>query len=81
MLKINLIPHWINNIDLGEKVCIGPFLTGTKVKLDDLDACHRMKMNDNAINKFKNRKQRIYMIFKQKEFKSKGDDLLALQFG
>ena len=80
MLEINLIPRWISNIDLEEKVCEVLFLTGTKVKLDDLDVCHRMKMNDNEINKFKNRKQRINMIFKQKEFKSKGDDLPALQF-
>ena len=81
ILEINLFPRWISNIDLEEKVCEVLFLTGTKVKLDDLDACHRMKMNDNVINKFKNRKQRINMIFKQKEFKSKGDDLPALQFG
>ena len=47
----------------------------------DLDACHRMKKKDKVIIKFKNRKQRNDVIFKRKELKSKGDDLLALQFG
>ena len=35
--------HLINNVDLEEKFCKALSLTGTKVKLDDLDACHRMK--------------------------------------
>ena len=47
----------------------------------DLDACHRMKKKDKVIIKFKNRKQRNDVIFKRKELKSKGDDLLALQAG
>ena len=34
-----------------------------------------------VIIKFKNRKQRNDLIFKRKELKSKGDNLLALQFG
>ena len=29
--------------DLEENVCKALYLTGTRVKLDDLDACHRMK--------------------------------------
>ena len=70
----------INNVDLEEKVCKELSLTDTKVKPDDLDACHRMKKKDKMIIKFKNRNQRN-MIFKQKELNSKGDDPLALQFG
>ena len=81
MLEINPVPHSMNNVDLEEKVCESLSLTGTKVKPDDLDACHRMKKKDKAIIKFKNRKQRNDMIFKRKEMKSKGDDLLAVQFG
>lgn len=38
MLEINLIPHSINNANLEEKVCKALSLTGTKVKLEDLDA-------------------------------------------
>ena len=81
MLEINPIPHSINNVDCEEKVCEALSLTGTKVKPDDLDACHRMNTKDKVIIKFKNRKQRNSMISKRKELKSKGDDLLALQFG
>ena len=54
MLEINPVPHSINNVDLS--------LTGTKVKPDDLDSCHRMKKKDNVIIKFKNRKQRNDVI-------------------
>ena len=79
MLEINPVPHSINNVDLEEKVCEVLSLTGTKVKPDDLDACHRMKKKDKVI-KFKNRKQRNDVIFNRKELKSKEDDLLALQF-
>ena len=56
-------------------------MTGTKVKPDDLDACHRIKKKNKVISKLKKRKQRNYVIFKRKELKSKGDDLPALQFG
>ena len=56
-------------------------MTGTKVKPEDLDACHRMKKKDKVIIKFKNRKQRNEVSFKQKELKSKGEDVLELQFG
>ena len=81
MLEINLVPHSINNVDLEEKVCEALSLTGTKIKPDDLDACYRMKKKDKVIIKFKNRKQRDDVIFKRKELKSKGNDLVALQFG
>ena len=82
ILKINPVPYLINNADLEEKVCKALSLTGTKVKLDDLDACHRMKKKDKVIIiKFKNRKQRNDVIFKWKELNSKGDDVPALPFG
>ena len=81
MLEINPIPHSINNDDLEENVCEALSLSGTKVKLDDLDACRRMQKKNKLIVKFKNRKQGNDMIFKRKDLKSKGDDLLALQFG
>ena len=80
MLEINPVHHSINNVDLEEKVCVVLFLTGTKVDPNDLDDCHRMKKKDKVIIKFKSRKQRNDVIFKRKELKSKGDDLLALQF-
>ena len=80
MLVINPVPHSINNVDFEEKVFKALSLTGTKVKPEDLDVCHRMKKKDKII-KFKNRKQRNEVIFKQKELKSKGEDLLALQLG
>ena len=64
MLEINPVLHSINNVDLEEKVCDALSLTGTKIKPDDLDACHRMKKKDKAIIKFKNRKQRNDVIFK-----------------
>ena len=81
MLDINSVPHSVNNVDLEEKVCKVRSFTGTKVKPDDLDACHRMKKKDKVIIKSKNRKQRHGVTFKRKELKSKGDDLVALQFG
>ena len=80
MLEINPVPHPVNNVDLEEKVCKTLSLTGTKVRLGDLDVCRRMKKKDQVIIKFKNRKQRNVLIFKQKELMSKGDDLVALQF-
>ena len=80
MLEINPILHSINNADLPEKACEALSLTGTKVEREDLDACYKMKKKDKAIFKFKNRKQRNGMIFKGKELKSKGHDLVALQF-
>ena len=81
MLEINPVPHSVNNADLEEKGCEALSLTGTEVKLDDPDACRRMKKKDKVITKFKNRKQRNNAIFKRKKLKSKRDDLLALQFG
>ena len=81
MLEINPVPHSINNVELEELVCETLSLTGTKVKPDVLDACYSLKKTDQMIIKFKNRKQRINMIFKWKELKSKGNDLIALQFG
>ena len=80
MLVINPVPHSINNVDFEKKVFKALSLTGTEVKPEDLDVCHRMKKKDKII-KFKNRKQRNEVIFKQKELKSKGEDLLALQLG
>ena len=56
VLEKNRVPHSINNVDLEEKVCEALSLTGTKVKPDNLDACHRMKKKDKVIIKFKNRK-------------------------
>ena len=56
MLEINHVPHSIDNVEIEEKVCEALPFTGTKVKLDDLDACHRMKKKDKVIIKFKNRK-------------------------
>ena len=81
MLELNPVPHSMNNVDLEKKVCEGLSLTDTKVKPDDLDACHRIKKKDKVIIKFKNRKQRNNVVFKRKELNSKEDDLLALQFG
>ena len=81
VLVINPVPHSINNVDFEEKVYKALSLTGTKVKPEDLDACHRMKKKDKMIIKFKNRKQRNQVIFKQKELKLKGENVLALQFG
>ena len=72
MLDINSVPHSVNNVDLEEKVCKVLSFTGTKVKPDDLDACHRMKKKDKVIIKFKNRKQRNDVILKRKELSQKG---------
>ena len=66
MLQINLVPYTINNVDLEKKVCEALTLTGTKVKLEDLDTCHRMQKKDKVMIKCKNRKQRNEVIFKQK---------------
>ena len=66
MLQINLVPYTINNVDLEKKVCEALTLTGTKVKLEDLDTCHRMQKKDKVMIKRKNRKQRNEVIFKQK---------------
>ena len=55
MLEINPVPHLISNAELEEKVFETLFLTSTKVKPDNLDACHRMKKKDKAIIKFRNR--------------------------
>ena len=56
-------------------------MTGTKVKPEDPDAYHKIKKKDKVIIKFLKRRQRNEVIFKQKGLKSKGEDLLALQFG
>ena len=53
MLETNPVPHSINNIDREEKVCESLCLTSTKVKSENLDACHRMKKKDKVIFKFK----------------------------
>ena len=79
MLEINPVLYSINSVDLEERVCKALPLTGAKVNSDDLGACQRMKNKDKMIIKFKNKKQKNDIIFKQKELKSKGDDLLALQ--
>ena len=72
MLEINHVPHSIDNVEIEEKVCEALSLTGTKVKPDDFDACHRMKKKDKVIIKFKNRKQRNDVTLKRKELSQKG---------
>ena len=69
ILEINPVLPSVKNVDLEEKVCDDLSLTGTKVKPDDLDACHRMKKKAKVIIKFKYRKQRGNVIFKWKELK------------
>ena len=52
-------------------------MTATKVKLGDLEVCHRMKKKNRVVIKLQNRKQTNNVIFKQKEFKSKEENLLV----
>ena len=64
ILEINLVLPSVKNDDLEEKVCDDLSLTGTKVRSNDLDACHRIKKKAKVIIKFKYRKQRGNVIFK-----------------
>ena len=78
ILEINTASLSINSVDLEEKVCEALSMTGTKVKLGDLEVCDRMKKKDRVVIKLQNRKQTKNVIFKQKEFKPKEENLLAL---
>lgn len=62
----------MNSVDLEEKVCKALSLTGSKVKPENLGACHRKKKKAKVITKFKHRKKRNEV---------KKEDLLSLQFG
>ena len=64
ILEINPVLPSVKNDDLEEKVCDDLSLTGTKVRSNDLDACHRIKKKVKVIIKFKYRKQRGNVIFK-----------------
>ena len=81
MLEINPVPQSISNDELEQSVCHVLSLTGTTVKPDDIQVCHRMKNKEKVIIKFKDRKQRNEVMFKRKELKSKTAELRALQFG
>ena len=48
----------MNSVDLEEKVCKALSLTGSKVKPENLGACHRKKKKAKVITKFKHRKKR-----------------------
>lgn len=67
MLEINPVPLFNKQCWLWGKFCKSQSLNSTKVKPGDLDVCHRMEKKDKVITKFKNRKQIIDIIFKQKE--------------
>ena len=56
--EINPVPQSISTTDLESKVCQALILTGTTVRPDDRQACHRMKNKEKVIIKFKDRKQR-----------------------
>ena len=77
ILEINTVSLSINSVDVEEKVCEALSMTATKVKLGDLEVCHRMKKNNRVVIKLQNRKQTNNVIFKQKEFKSKEENLLV----
>ena len=74
-IEINPMVQSIPFADLENKVCQALSLTGTTVKPDNRQACHRMKNKEKIIVKFKDRKQRNKVIFSRKELKSKGEQL------
>ena len=69
--------QYIRREILEEKVCEALSSAGTEVKPDEVNVCHTMKKKDKVIIKFMNRKDKKDVIFKRKELKSKGDDLLV----
>ena len=77
ILEINTVSLSINSVDVEEKVCEALSMTATKVKLGDLEVCLRMKKKNRVVIKLQNRKQTNNVIFKQKEFKSKEENLLV----
>ena len=77
ILEINTVSLSINSVDVEEKVCKALSMTATKVKLGDLEVSHRMKKKNRVVIKLQNRKQTNNVIFKQKEFKSKEENLLV----
>ena len=81
MLEVNPVPQSITNDQLEQGVCRALSLTGTTIKLDDIQACHRIKNKEKVIFKFKDRKQRNEVVFKRKELKSKTADLRTLKLG
>ena len=63
-----------------ESICKALSLTGVNVVPVDLHACHRMKMSDRAIVKFKCREQKQSLMYKRKNIGTKSQELPNLKF-
>ena len=80
MIEISPVPLEISNDELEGLVCKALSLTGYKVSPDDLEACHRLKKQENVIIKFKSRKLKYNIINNRKIMKNKSKELNELKF-
>ena len=72
-IELNAVPA------LEENVCKALLLAGVHVISNDLQACHRMKISDRVIVKFKCCNQKILM-YKCKNLGNKSEELSNLKF-
>ena len=79
-LEINPVPATIGDDVLESSICRALSLTGHEVKLDDLQACHRLKKKDTVIVKFKCRKQKHSILINRKNLRNKSVVLTQLYF-
>ena len=73
------MPAEIDEDVLEGSVCKALSLTGAKVVLEDLHACHRMKRSGRVIIKFKCCKQKQSIMYKHKNIGTKSQELLNLK--
>ena len=79
MLELSPIPEDIPNDTLEASICLALSLTGEKIDPSDLLACHRMKKQDRAILKLKDRKKKHNILSNRDVLRDKGRELTELK--
>ena len=70
-VEVNPVPPSISNEEPELNICQALSLTGHEVKLDDLQACHRLKKKESVIVKFKCRKLKQKVLINRKNLRNK----------
>ena len=79
-VEVNPIPPSISDEELELNIYEALSLTGNEVKLNDLQACHRLKKKESVIVKFKCRKLKQKVLVNRKNLRNKSEDLCQLKF-
>ena len=79
-VEVNPVTSSISDEELEVNICKAFSLTRHEVKLDKLQACHRLKKKESVIVKLKCRKLKRSVLVNRKDLQNKSEDLCQLWF-